>query len=469
MGSQVMNARVALIIATALLFGGAWGATLTHAAGASATSAGVPPCVPGGPDVPGTLFDRVPVVASAQMMETRDGGVAIAFSSYRGSPEFPESRSTVLALSSSGCLRWRASLPGPLPIARPVQSDESSIVAAAGTFDRDGGVGPLHVETLSASTGRVVRSNAFSSLGSATGLPPTLLGDGRGAVAMVLATFEPSGTAGRFKPVALKLTRRAHARRWRRQVIARANTRPPAAAARADGKMVVGYPRKGRFWVRTGTVAGRVGRPMDAGPVGRNFQGGAVALGRNGTVAAVWQSATYSRPWRLLAAVRPARSKRFARFAQLGFAPSSRGSFFNAGSPVVRVSADGHVTVGFAAPNKATGGRQVTCATATPNGQFGPARRVATAAGPLELPAMIFGPADSAAIVAPTHEGSVLLTSVAGCHARSSRLLARGVGNLLQAVIDGDARAWLLGQAPSQVGLDEAREPLLLTIAAPIG
>src|SRR6266540_977650 len=140
-----MNARVGLTIAIALLVAEACGVTLTGAPSARATKAGMAPCVPAGPDVPGTLFDRVPVVASAQMLETRDGGVAIAFSSYRGSPEFPESRSTVLALSSSGCLRWRASLPGPLPIARPVQSDESSIVAAAGTFDRDGGVGPLHV------------------------------------------------------------------------------------------------------------------------------------------------------------------------------------------------------------------------------------------------------------------------------------------------------------------------------------
>lgn len=83
--------------------------------------------------VPRTLFERVPIVMSAQMAATRDGGAVIAFSSYDGTPEFPDANFTVLALDSTGCARWRASLRG-LFLARPIQPDPRSIVVASGTI-----------------------------------------------------------------------------------------------------------------------------------------------------------------------------------------------------------------------------------------------------------------------------------------------------------------------------------------------
>jgi hypothetical protein len=417
------------------------------------------------------LLDRVPGVASAQMTPTRDGGVVIAFWSYRGSRGFPASRFSVLALNSSGCVRWRASLPGPWPIARPVQADASSIVVAAGSMDR-GGIGPLRIYTLSASTGRVRHSDVFPSLALATGIAPTLVGDERGDVAAVLAASEPAATRGRVRPVTLKLTRRARATRWTREVIARSNLRPPAAAARSDGTMVVGYLRRGRFWVRTGTVAGRLGTPMDAGPVDGNLQSAEVALGPNGTVAVVWESATNVGPWHLRAAVRPATSTRFARFAQLGFAPRRSGGAL----PAVRVSADGRAAVGFfeAATSKqgelvgagvyAT--RGVMCANATPSGQFDDAGQVVVG-GPssYELAAMLFGPADSSASVTLRPDGKALITAGTGCLAPNSLVLdPSDAGWPQQALIDARGRTWVVGQTRRGPG---ARRPLLLTITAP--
>jgi hypothetical protein len=465
------NMRRGVTIAAAVFVAAMCGTSSSQAAKASAADGATrtgSPCAPAQPGRPKILLERVPQLMSARMTAARDGGAVIAFSSFRGSREFRRANFSVLAVDSSGCVRWRASLPGPWPIASPVQPNPNSIVVASAWLDLGDRIpGGLRIYTLSAATGRVLHRDVFPSLSSVTGFAPTLLSDRRGDVAAVLATNEPSGPPRGSTPVTLKLTRRAHATRWSRQVIARSNTRPPAAVARPNGKTVVGYPRRGRFWVHTGTVAGRLGPPMDAGPVSSNFQGAAVALGQNGTIGAVWQSASSSDPWRLRAAVRPARGKRFARFAQLGLATS----FFADGSPVVHVSADGQVTAGSAAPNGTPGGRGVICANATPAGQFGPAHQVAAGGpfNPLDQAAMIFGPADSAAIVASTPDGDALVNSLvtvdAGCKPRSPELLDPGTGAQRQAVIDSRARIWVLGQPAGGVS---HRGPLLLTITAPI-
>jgi hypothetical protein len=210
------------------------------------------PCEPAQPGVPRTLFERVPIVNSAQMAATRDGGAVIAFSVYDGSREFPDANFSVLALDSSGCVRWQASLRGQF-LARPIQPDPHSIVVASGTISGE----PLRIYTLWARTGRVLRTDVFRSLNA---IGTTLLADRRGNLAVTLAS------AGEG-PQTLKLTRRAGSTRWARQVINDSNIQAPAATARPSGEMVVGYPRGGRFLVRTGTVAGALGRPTDAGPV----------------------------------------------------------------------------------------------------------------------------------------------------------------------------------------------------------
>jgi hypothetical protein len=54
------------------------------------------------------LADRVPAVMDAQLTPTLDGGMLIAFASYRGSREFPDSRFTVLHVDSAvvtACVR----------------------------------------------------------------------------------------------------------------------------------------------------------------------------------------------------------------------------------------------------------------------------------------------------------------------------------------------------------------------------
>src|SRR3954447_10697255 len=65
------------------------------------SAAAAEPCEPARPGVPRTLLERVPIVMSAQMAATRDGGAVIAFSSYDGTPEFPDANFTVLALDHS--------------------------------------------------------------------------------------------------------------------------------------------------------------------------------------------------------------------------------------------------------------------------------------------------------------------------------------------------------------------------------
>src|SRR3954453_6997674 len=148
-----MKARAGMTSAAAVLVAAACAASLGQAAVASGARAGPRSCVPAEPGKATVLLDHVPGLASAPMTATPDGGAVIAFWSYEGSRGLPRSRFTVLSLNSSGCVRWRASLPGPWPIALPLQADAKSIVVASGTM----GTGPLRVYTLSAATGRVLR------------------------------------------------------------------------------------------------------------------------------------------------------------------------------------------------------------------------------------------------------------------------------------------------------------------------
>ena len=436
------------------------------------TPAGAASCVPIEPGRSRPLLARVPVLMTAQMTATRDGGAVIAFASYRGTREFPGRNFTVLALDASGCVRWHASLPGMWPIARPVEAGAGTIlVASSGPSDPSApATEGLRLRTLAASTGRVLRRDVFRSLASSTGRPPTLLSDRRGDVAVVLAAVEPSSSPRGATPVTLKLTRRAHTTHWSRQVLAHANGQPPAAAARSDGGMAVGYPRVGRFWVRTGTVAGRLGRPVDAGPIARNPGPSAVALGPDGTVAAVWQSGAYRRVWRLRAAVRPSTATRFARFRQLGLGTR----FLAETSPAVRVGAGGEVTAGFVAPSASRGGRRLMCAQATSAGRFGAARQVALG-GPfniLDQSPVLFGPVDSAAVVATVPNDTGSSTSLvgvdAGCAPRGSQTLDPDAGSPQQAVVDSRGRTWVLGQNLYGASISGRRD-LLLTIAAPVG
>jgi hypothetical protein len=234
------------------------------------------------------------------------------------------------------------------------------------------------------------------------------------------------------------------------------NIQAPAAMARPSGEMVVGYPRRGRFLIRTGTVAGALGRPTDAGPVTGNYKPSAVALGRDGSTAAVWQSVTYSAPWRLRAAVRPAGARRFARFTQLGF--GGAGSFLGATPPAVRVGADGRVAIGFAT------GEAFMCANATRAGRFGrPLRIAAGGVADPNLPAMMFGAAGVGTIVASTSGGTALLRVDAGCAQRGQQRLDPEAGMPTQATIDARGRTWVLGQ-PRHVASVEVPEDLRLTI-----
>jgi hypothetical protein len=292
----------------------------------------------------------------------------------------------------------------------------------------------------------VLRTDAFRSLNA---IGTTLLADRRGNLVATLA----SAGAG---PQTLKLTRRAGSTRWARQVLNDSNIQAPAAVARASGEMVVGYPRRGRFLIRTGTVAGALGRPTDAGPVTGNYKPSAVALGRDGSIAAVWQSVTYGAPWRLRAAVRPAGARRFARFAQLGF--GGAGSFLGATPPAVRVGADGRVVIGFAT------GEAFMCANATRAGRFGRPRRIAVGgvADP-DLPAMLFAPAGAGTIVASTSGGTGLLRVSAGCDPSGQEPLDPEAGVPQQAVIDARGRTWVLGQ-PRRVADVGVPEDLRLTI-----
>jgi hypothetical protein len=404
------------------------------------------------------------------MAPMRDGGVVIAFWSYDGARGFPHGRFTVIGVSAGGCLRWRVSLPGPWPIAQPLQVDARTIVIAAGTTSGSS-IGPLHIFTLSAATGRVLRMDAFA-FPLTTGIAPVVVGDRRGDVAVVFAADQQIGSRGRWRPVAIKLARRAHSPRWTREVIARANLRPPAAAARTDGTMVVGYPQHHRFWVRVGTVAGRLGRPVDAGPVMGNLQDSKVALAANGTIAAVWETASNNGPWHVRAAVRPAAGAAFAPFANIATAHRRYGGALSA----LDLSRDGRATVGYFEAAISTSGQLihageyptggVMCAQATPTGRFGAPRLVVPVfPSSYNLPAMLFGPAGRSSIVAVTPEGNAVVTATSGCRAEGSVAFDPSTnGWPEQAVIDTRGRTWMIGQTGR--GL-RGRRPLLLTIVAP--
>src|SRR3954452_388779 len=77
------------------------GVSMAAISAVGASVAAAEPCEPARPGVPRTLLERVTVAMSAQMAATRDGGAVIAFSSYDGTPEFPDANFTVLALDHS--------------------------------------------------------------------------------------------------------------------------------------------------------------------------------------------------------------------------------------------------------------------------------------------------------------------------------------------------------------------------------
>src|SRR4051794_14289564 len=77
------------------------GVSMAAISAVGASVAAAEPCEPARPGVPRTLLERVPIVMSAQMAATRDGGAVIAFSSYDGTPEFPDANFTVLTLDHS--------------------------------------------------------------------------------------------------------------------------------------------------------------------------------------------------------------------------------------------------------------------------------------------------------------------------------------------------------------------------------
>jgi hypothetical protein len=452
-----MQRRRHAVIAAAVVAGALCGASFAEA------SAAAPACAQVAPGTARTLLERVPTMISSPMTPTADGGAVIAFASYRGSEEFSHARFTVLGLDPAGCTRWRVSLPGEWPLTRPLQAGAGTIVAGAST--RRG----LGIYTLSAATGRVLHDDVFASLSPASGNAPTLVADARGNVAALLATRRSAGADGRSEAVTVKLTRPAHATRWTRTVVARSNTSDPAAAALPDGRMVVGYPRRGRFWVRLGTVAGNLGAPRDAGPITANFRGADVALGKDGTVAAVWESTTYSRPWRLRAAVLPATARRFAPSVLLGASPGRSGTLFTPAPAAAHVGDGGLVTIGFAVP----GGRDgdpLMCATATRAGRFAAPQRLAAteSAFGAELPAMSFGRSGTAASVLTTATANgeqvfnTLLALDARCHVRGAARIDESAGPVTAAMVDVRGRSWLLGQKQPTV---DSRRPLLLTIA----
>jgi hypothetical protein len=329
----------------------------------------------------------------------------------------------------------------------------------------------LRIYTLSASTGRVLARDVFTQPGI-SGAAPTLLSDRGGDVAAITLAPDAPGSDHCCRPIAVKLTRHAGSRHWRRQVILAPSTQDmPTAVARSDGRVVIGYPRRGHYWVRTGTVAGRVGAPIDAGRLGGNFRGGVLALGANGTIAAAWQSGTYSRPWRLRAALRRPEDRRFARAVQLGFAAADNGTLFE-GTVAARIDADNGATITFNAPNRTTAGQErVMCAQSTSPGRFAQAtvfdvRGLADPTG--NAPIVLLGSRVSAAITIavpdPDERGRTLVAIGSGCRAHSSNLLAPSAGQPVQATTDARDRVWLLTQPQPTVDSDG---PLILTITKP--
>jgi hypothetical protein len=443
-----------------VIAGSALVATLFAAGGGRAAA---PSCTSVASGTPRTLLDRVPSLVASQITPTRDRGVVIAFASYRGSKEFPGARFTVLALDASGCTRWRVSLPGGWPLARPVVPDARSIVVGATARPS----AALALTTLSAATGRVLRKDVPTSVPINAGIAPTLLADRHGDVTALFASAQPTGRPGRFEPVTLRLTRRAGAARWERTVLSRGSSAAPSAALRQDGRLVVGYPRRRRFWVRIGPVSGRLGAPIDAGPITENFRSSAVALGAGGTVAAVWEATTYSRPWRLRAAVLPAGSRRFARAAVIGAHPAEPGTLQTPPAAAVHVGRDGRVRVGFGTPNL---GQRIMCVTATRSGRFASPKEVAgsTQDGSNALAGMLFGPTGAAVAVLAglTPAEDAIVNAVArvdgDCRVRSTVPVDRAASAIVAATVDASDRVWMLGQDQASV---DARRPLRLTIA----
>ena len=439
------------------------GTALAVALGAgSAAQAAAPSCPPVAPGTPRTLFEQVPSLIASHMTPTRDGGVVVAFASYRGSKAFPGARITVLALDAAGCTRWRASLPGGWPLARPVVAGAGSIVIGA-TARRSS---KLTLTTLSASTGRVLRDDPVDAAAVAAGIAPTLLADRRGDVTALLATAQPTGRPGRTERVTVRLTRRAGATRWSRTIVARGNSAAPPAALRPDGRLVVGYPRRGRFWVRLGTVAGSLGAPIDAGPVTANFRRADVAIGDDGTVGVVWESTTYSRPWRLRAAVIRRGRLAPAGSAVIGAHPARAGTLESPPAAAVHAGPGGRVTIGFGTPDA---GRPIMCVTAGPDGRFASPIVVAgTTQDPSdERAGMLFGPTgDAVSILAGfTATEDAIINSVVrldgGCHVRGAAPVDQATGAVVAATVGAGGRVWMLGHDEPSV---DARRPLRLTI-----
>jgi hypothetical protein len=446
------------------------------AAPLGAGGAAAPSCAPAEPYRPRTVADRVPTLVQAQLTPTGDGGIVIAFASYRGSREYPGSRFTVLGVDASTCVRWRRSLRGGWPIAQPVKvGSDAILVATQPSLSGPAGRSPpaLRLYTLSVATGRVLRRERLPALSSDTSSELAVVSDRRGDVAALLSEPVGLGTPDCCTDLTVKLSRAADATHWQRQVIARSGIGLAAVAARPDGAMVLGYPRRGRYWVRTGTVAGSLSAPVAAGRLGDNFRGGSVALAQDGTLAAAWQAGTYSRPWRLRAAVRPAVARRFAGPAQLGFAGADHGTLFEGPPPALRIASDGSVTVAFSAPLKTTAGDPLAmCARSTPAGRFAPAQRFTEqrSGDPGRPATMVLGRSVSAAMLMvvpdPDALGRTLVVVGSGCRASSTHLLEAAAGHpVMAAVGDGD-RIWLLTQSQPSV---DSRRPLMLTVTEPAG
>jgi hypothetical protein len=408
---------------------------------------------------------------SANMAPTRDGGAVISFALFRTSRTFPRNRFAVVALDRAGCVLWRASLPGGWPISRPVQASDGSIVAASAGLDEPGAAGGVRVYTLSASTGRVLQRTAFPTRTTLAGRAPALIAGPHGAVG-VLAGGVVRGAGGTFHLTTVMLLRRGRATGWSRRTLD-GGSAAVATAARADGRLVIAFARRGRLLVRTATLAGAVGPLLDAGPLGGNFRSAAVALNPDGAIAAAWQSSTYGAPWRVRAAVRPARAARFARFRQIGFTPGRGGTLYESSRPGVRLDARGRATVGFELLAPPAGPRTL-CAGAPESGRFGTARLVASGGAPASLDrgAMTFGATGSNALAiasaGPDLTGFRLATVGAGCRPGGSTALDPAAGVPAQALVDRLGRPWVLGQPCCRTNLDELREPITLTIGAPM-
>jgi hypothetical protein len=132
------------------------------------------------------------------------------------------------------------------------------------------------------------------------------------------------------------------------------------------------------------------------------------------------------------------------------------------------------VTAGFVAPSATPGGQRVMCARATSAGRFGAARQVALG-GPLNVldqPPMLFGPLDSAAVVASVPNDTGYTTSLVGvdasCAPHGSQSLDPASGSPQQAAVDSRGRTWVLGQNLDGASVSGHRD-LLLTIASPVG